>query len=349
MRPNSFRRQIVGAIAMTIGVVVSRGTAQSFDVTMPTTADRWMYPFNVTPGTRPAGSVFGYTPFPLEELLDNRDGQVIVAFDTGDLIPSGAGPGRYQIDRLVLEITLSGPASSEIDVTVDDWRTYLPSRTAEALPDLDPGRPIELFGAGFRFGYDLLTWTEDAPFSDGDIFGIENRNVFAAGIDANGGTFDVSSNYTAGFTAEPLAVARFPGYDAGEFAIEGAVATVEVDLTVPGVRTWVGEGLDAGRLVFAITSLVGASQGDAVLTQFYLRENPLVEVGVREASTLDLAVVIKKGCDVPGDLDGDCATTGGDLGIFLSLWNTDDSDADFNFDGVVDGADLGLILGWIGL
>jgi hypothetical protein len=254
------------------------------------------------------------------------------------------------VERLVIEITLSGPVSAEIDLTVDDWRTYLPPRTAEALPDLDPGRPIELFAAGFRFGYDLLSWTEDAPFSDVDIFGIENRNVFAAGIDPNGEVFDVSSNYTAGFTATPLAVAGFPGYEAGEFAIEGAVAKFEVELAVPGVRQWVGEGLDAGRLVFAVTSLVGASQGDTILTQFYLRENPLVEVGVREASSLDLVVVVEDGgCDVPGDINGDCIVDGADLGIFLSLWNTADESADFNFDGIVNGSDLGTLLAAFGV
>lgn len=44
-----------------------------------------------------------------------------------------------------------------------------------------------------------------------------------------------------------------------------------------------------------------------------------------------------------GDLDGDNAVGGADLGMLLSAWG-DSTSADLNDDGVVDGADLGLLL-----
>lgn len=47
---------------------------------------------------------------------------------------------------------------------------------------------------------------------------------------------------------------------------------------------------------------------------------------------------------VPGDLNGDGIVNGADLGILLSLWNTTDSTADINRDGFVDGGDLGELL-----
>ena len=322
---------------------------QSFDVTMPTTADRWMYPFNATPGYRPAGSVFGYNAYPDETSFDNRDGQIIVAFDTSEIVPTGQGAEGYDVSTMTFQITLAGNASGPIDPTVDDWRTYLPEEAKGALPDEDPGRPIELFAAGFRNGYERLTWAEGDSFSDTDLFGQNTRNVFSAEITPDGSLRDVSSSCTRDFTAIPLAIASFPGYEAGETPVEGEVATFELDTSDPLIQGWLGESLDEGRLVFAVTSLIGASQGDSVLTQFYLRENPLVEVGVRESSVITFSVDIIDVCEIPEDLNGDCIVDGADLGIFLSRWNTADESADYNEDGIVNGGDLGRLLAAFGL
>jgi len=46
----------------------------------------------------------------------------------------------------------------------------------------------------------------------------------------------------------------------------------------------------------------------------------------------------------PADLNGDGVVDGADLGLLLGQWGTD-GPADLNNDGVVDGADLGLLLG----
>jgi hypothetical protein len=46
-----------------------------------------------------------------------------------------------------------------------------------------------------------------------------------------------------------------------------------------------------------------------------------------------------------GDVNGDIIVDGADLGLLLGLWDTTDRSADFNGDGIVDGADLGLLLG----
>ncbi|HMN95507.1 MAG TPA: hypothetical protein PKC43_04715 [Phycisphaerales bacterium] len=48
---------------------------------------------------------------------------------------------------------------------------------------------------------------------------------------------------------------------------------------------------------------------------------------------------------VPGDLNGDGVVDGADLGILLSLFGTAGPLGDLNGDGVVDGADLGALLG----
>ena len=48
--------------------------------------------------------------------------------------------------------------------------------------------------------------------------------------------------------------------------------------------------------------------------------------------------------DCEGDLDSDGEVGGGDLGLMLAAWGTNDANADLNGDGLVSGSDLGLLL-----
>ncbi|MCH2161874.1 MAG: metallophosphoesterase family protein [Phycisphaerales bacterium] len=50
--------------------------------------------------------------------------------------------------------------------------------------------------------------------------------------------------------------------------------------------------------------------------------------------------------NMPGDLNGDGIVGGGDLGLLLSVFGTDDEAADLNQDGIVDGGDLGILLSY---
>ena len=56
-----------------------------------------------------------------------------------------------------------------------------------------------------------------------------------------------------------------------------------------------------------------------------------------------LIVVLEE--TVLGDFNGDGLVNGADLGIMLGAWGTDDPEVDLNGDGIVDGADLGIELG----
>ncbi len=339
---------ITSAVIITGGIFgfSSQVSADDFDISMNTTSDRWMYPFNITPGTRPAGSTFGYLPYPTPEEpnFDNRDGQVIIAFDTTNLIDTNAGIANYRVDSLVIEITLSGELSSPIDETTDDWETYLPETAKEWTPDTDAGRPIEIFAAGFRFGYTRDNWTDDTEFSATGSFGTENRSVYSAEVMPDGSLSDVSSSFNAEFTPNSLAAATFPGYSPGDIAPEGAIARFEIDLTAPENLGWVAESLDAGRIVFAVTSLVTAAQGDATLTQFYLKENPLVTAGARSSASLTVAGAIEATCPLTADFTGDCKVNGADLGLLLAAWGTDDPIYDLSGNSIVGGEDLGLLL-----
>ena len=49
-------------------------------------------------------------------------------------------------------------------------------------------------------------------------------------------------------------------------------------------------------------------------------------------------------CEVLGDLNGDCIVDGEDLGVLLGGWGQPGT-GDLNEDGIIDGEDLGLFLG----
>ena len=58
-------------------------------------------------------------------------------------------------------------------------------------------------------------------------------------------------------------------------------------------------------------------------------------------------LAVWEGCGgpgVPGDLNGDGVVDGADLGILLAAWGGDDAAADLDGNGVVDGADLASLL-----
>ena len=64
----------------------------------------------------------------------------------------------------------------------------------------------------------------------------------------------------------------------------------------------------------------------------------------------DAWIVVLPGGDepCPGDFNGDGIVNGADLGLMLVAWGTEDPVVDLSGDGRVDGADLGLLLAFFG-
>lgn len=62
-----------------------------------------------------------------------------------------------------------------------------------------------------------------------------------------------------------------------------------------------------------------------------------------------LASLVCSACGIVGDLNGDGIVNGADIGLLLGQWGASGGIADLNHDGIVNGADLGLLLGaWTG-
>ena len=267
----------------------------------PIPFDRWMYPFNGTPGTRNLAPTFGAV-YADPDSFDNKDGTLILAVDTVAAgIPAGQGASNYLPVKVRITAT-HFEGDFLYDPTYDAWQTYLDPSDPNYVPDTDPGRPIELYGVGLRNGYTTVRVGVVGPagppgFEEGERY-CENscgglgqgiRNAFPWDPGAADPHGDVSNNVRrrppltgSGFDPFPWAIGistsgLHPGdpVPQGIFdASPGETFEFDVDLGDPDVRTYVQQGLNAGVLAFTITSMheVQAEVG-GMNPNFYTRES----------------------------------------------------------------------------
>jgi hypothetical protein len=320
--------------------------AGSISATFPTPAlDRWMYPFNSTPGTRPAISTFGSTPGATD--FDSRDGQMLVAFDTASQVPAGQGAG-VTVTRATLLVEVANDLVFAYDPTPDPWQCFVATTNPDWRADEDPGQPVECFGVGFRNGWSLATFAEGSPYAaPGSSFTAPGvRNAFAATFDAQGNAVDVSQNPRERWDPKPFATGTIAGLQPGDAAPLGSVMRFELDVADPAVQGYLRSGLNAGRVMLSLSSLTVVTQGQGPFPLFIAKENVYVQLGISQPARLELDVRTGPACAF-ADLNCDGAVSGADLGLLLGAWGTDGTPvgADLNGDGTVTGSDLGLLLG----
>lgn len=282
--------------------------------------DRWVYPFNVTPGTRIQASTFGAVG---SEGFDERDGQFLLAVNTAAAgIPAEIPVSQYDIDSLRLILTES-VGGYIYDHSYDPYGSYLDANNSLHVADSDAGRPIELYGAGFRNGFEMFgfpdggTATEAPIFSAASSFGPSDRgtrNVFAA--DATGR--DVSNNIDSlnlgvdGFDPVPFAIGQAFSSGAavpvGNEVGAGTAFHFDIDVSDPAIRRYVQEGLSAGQLGFIVTSmhstgLMGAGDPfvNLATANHFAIPAPVFEINVSIRDSL------------VGDFDGDGSLTTFDI------------------------------------
>lgn len=262
--------------------------------------ERWMYPHNAAPCDRPASSTFA--TFGDEAGVDTRHSQHLVGWDTARLVPAGLGSTNYLVKRGRVTLTLNRGGLFQYDPTHDVYQTYLETNTVDAVPDPDAGRPIELFGVGYRNGFDRATFgqcTGFGPSASGQ------RNAFALSWSTDGRLVDVSNNVGKTnaafppFEAIPFAVAETTAVAPGELVPAGARLTFELNLADPRVLAYVQDELNAGSLRFMVSSLHpnGGQSGPASYPDFATRFNSAVS----EPTQLELELQTIG----PGDLDRD--------------------------------------------
>ncbi len=218
--------------------------------------ERWLYPFNSAPCDRSAGSTFA--TFGDEAEVDTRHAQQLIGWDTAALVPTNRGPANYLIKRCRVTLTINRGNLFGYDPTPDEYRTYLETNHADYLPDADTGRPMELFGAGFRNGYDVVTFDNCSPFGNGAP---GERNAYAAGWLTNGTLGDISNNVGKTndafppFEVWPFAVGQTTNVAPGQLVPATAKITFDLNLADPFVVTYLQRALDGGHLRFMLTSL----------------------------------------------------------------------------------------------
>jgi hypothetical protein len=95
--------------------------------------------------------------------------------------------------------------------------------------------------------------------------------------------------------------------------------------------------LAPGRSAVVVLQATGAVDADGASLLVTARRD--LDGATRAFAELDLVPAMPT-----PDLNGDGIVDGADLGVLLAAWGAGPSAADLNEDGVVDGADLGILL-----
>ena len=247
--------------------------------------DKHMYPFiqDMPPaGQRDYASVFGAYGA-LDNIpgydFDDRDSQFFIDFDTTGLISPGEGAQNYHISSLEVWIVVQNNLAFTLDTSPDSLHSF-----QNIANDTDQGRPIEIYGVGYRGGFSRETFSQDSPFASG--LGYKNgRNAYAIDFNSDGATRDVSNNVEEAFQPNPWAIADAPGsidyqgnfvsspVAAGSSVPEGTVLRFSINLADPQVRAYVQSGLHAGRLHLMVSSLYNAVQQGSDIPKFYTKES----------------------------------------------------------------------------
>ncbi|MCA9100396.1 MAG: PEP-CTERM sorting domain-containing protein [Planctomycetales bacterium] len=304
--------------------------------------DRWMYPFNATPGTRAVGLTFGALG---EGDFDDRDSQTLVGFDTSSEYATGLPAVAYVINSAVVKATIVSDNAFIYDPTSDPFTSY------NGGADADAGRPIELFGVATRNGFlgldvansgDPTLFAETTDFSPIGFPWHETRSAFASDYDG-GNPRDVGNNVREGYDPNVWAVGQTDAVSAGSLVPANTELSFALDLGNPDLLKYLGEGLSSGALFFAITSFHDSTQGGEVTYPDFYLDAGGSSLGDTAVLVLDVSIA-----SLPtGDANGDFVVDGLDYLVWAENFGDDPAEdppgspynGDLDDNGVVDGLD----------
>ncbi len=235
--------------------------------------DRWNYLFNVTPGTRPRASVFRSVD---PEIGVKRHGVFAFTYDTSSIFPPGKDERAYEIVSASVRVMTSDNFDVPYDPSLDAVTSYLPPSADDFANDQDPGRPIELFGAGLRHDLSFETWVEGAPYiPEGET----DRSLFPAVLDDSGELVDITLavDYTNPLETPAFAIGTLNETPPGAPIPADSWMEFEFDLSQKRVVNYLQRSLAKGTLAFTLTSLNGGGQENRAFPEFYTRDSLLGE------------------------------------------------------------------------
>ena len=386
-RVATMQRKCVGVLALILAAAGSSAVAATATWTAPH-LDTWVYSNAFGAGSRAVAPTFTgglqVTSQPPQQFVPqtaaspSRVGMTLAAFDTtappavGTPVAAGLAPARYQINSVALTLTMESGAGGTLhyDSTPDARSEIL----ADVISgDYDAGRPIELYGVGFRLGYNGFalagasgsTKFAEATFPYGS--GGSGYRVYPiVGNAAQPGQYrDVSNNITGGFSATPPITdpnnVTAP-FDATPWAV-GTIASLNDGDAIPdstiqapttfifnlnlleaGVVPYLQQSLATGALGFFFSTLhsTGEQGAGGAYPNWFMKESlGGVFNGVPATLAVDYTIVPE---GLSGDFDRDDDVDGAD---FL-MWQRDlgssvvspGDGADASGNQLVDGADL---------
>ncbi len=220
--------------------------------------------------------IWGY--FDPNSGVDTRMSQEIVGWDIASFIPTNQTPAHYLIKRCRVTLTTDNSHSFRFDPTHDAYQTYLNTSDPAYQADVDAGRPVEVFGVGYRNGYDAISFNQ-SPALGSDAPG--ERNAYAVGWGTNGVFADVSNNVGKTndtfphFEAWPFAVGQATNVTAGQVVPSFSKMFFELDVSNPAVVAYLQSSLNIGVLnfdvsvLYPVTGMGDGSSYPGFLTRFF--------------------------------------------------------------------------------
>lgn len=292
--------------------------------------DRWMYPFNSTPGSEVRAPVFAALS---QTGFDDRDSEMLVRFDTAAQIPSGRPISNYRISRVRVQVTVSNTTDFVFyDPTPDPLSASFQTSDPDYTADGDAGTPVEIYGVGFRNGRTIDTFAESTSFGCPG-FPVEGcRSVYPVDVDGAGTRFDISRQVRLKVPSTAWGIGTTTTLTAGQQVPTGTTFNFELDLSRAGVQQYVREALSGGKLMLAITSLHPASGGPGGGTS-----NDYPSFFTKEAPGGIPATILIQGRAFSGaDYNGDTVVDFFDYLDFVADFAAGSTESDFNDDGVID-------------
>lgn len=317
--------------------------------------DRWMYPFNSSPGFRGTAPTFSAVG---TEGFDDFDGEFLIGFNLSgsSLAQAAANPdGRLLINSVTVTATHS-TGGFIYDPTFDLYESHLPASDPAFVADSDAGRPVELYGARLRNGYQFFSFAPSTPenigppaFEEGELYALGNpvaenaRSAYA--FDPEFGS--VSNVVTDRlFGARPWAIGQTdvaPGSSVATAVAgvsPGSTFRFALDLARADVLDYVTAALTTGRLFFTLVSLhPAAQQSGGANPNYYTRDN-FDAAAIAPTLEIDWALVP----NLIGDANGDCEVGAADYALWAAQFGQTGTglSADFDGNGEVGAGDYAL-------
>ena len=321
-----------------LALTSARSLGQVVDVVLDSPSmDRWNYPFNGSPGSRLSASTFGAVEL---EGFDDRDAQLVIGFDTSGMVEAGLDAGEYDIISVRVTITNTNGDEFRYDPTYDGHTTYA---FLDESNDPDPGRPVTLWGVGYRNGYDASSWGEFTMFGGAPVIEPAQgaRHAFACDFPSIGVARDISNNLKEEFDPMPMAVGQADSATPGAFVAAETDFVFDIQTCDGAFNAYIAAGVASGEVRFSVSSLstanggMGGGTGDIQYPFWYTRENPLGSL-LGYSPRIELRVRVGSA----GDYNADGTRDVFDVFAFLDDFNAGNADADLQRDCVFDVFDV---------